>query len=169
CAVLAEALFGAGKGLSPVFYITIGSGIGGGLIINGEIHRGVGQGAAELGHLRVPVLSENGLRYAPLENVASGWGIEAAARSRATDTKAAKAVLDLANGQVDQIKTEQVARAAEIGDAFALALLRQAWEALAEAICHVIALVCPQRIVIGCGVSLIGAKLLFAPLPCFVA
>ena len=44
---LAEALFGAGKGLSPIFYITIGSGIGGGLIINGEIYRGCGRGAAE--------------------------------------------------------------------------------------------------------------------------
>src|SRR5262245_51425502 len=52
---LAEALFGAGKGLSPVFYITIGSGIGGGLIINGEIYRGCGRGAAEIGHLLVPV------------------------------------------------------------------------------------------------------------------
>src|SRR5437899_4895032 len=49
---LAEALFGAGKGLSPIFYITIGSGIGGGLIINGEIYRGCGRGAAEIGHLR---------------------------------------------------------------------------------------------------------------------
>ena len=52
---LAEALFGAGKGLSPIFYITIGSGIGGGLIINGEIYRGCGRGAAEIGHLRVAV------------------------------------------------------------------------------------------------------------------
>src|SRR5476651_1233330 len=50
---LAEALFGAGKGLSPIFYITIGSGIGGGLIINGEIYRGCGRGAAEIGHLAV--------------------------------------------------------------------------------------------------------------------
>ncbi len=45
---LAEALFGAGKGLSPIFYITIGSGIGGGFIINGEIYRGIGRGAAEI-------------------------------------------------------------------------------------------------------------------------
>src|SRR5262245_17312565 len=50
---LAEALFGAGRGLSPVFYMTIGSGIGGGLIVNGEILRGTGRGAAEIGHLKV--------------------------------------------------------------------------------------------------------------------
>src|SRR5262249_17950280 len=54
CGGLAEALFGAGKGLSPIFYITIGSGIGGGLIIKGEIYRGCGRGAAEIGHLSVP-------------------------------------------------------------------------------------------------------------------
>ena len=54
---LAEALHGAGKGLSPIFYITIGSGIGGGLIIDGEIYRGCGRGAAEIGHL--PSMSAN--------------------------------------------------------------------------------------------------------------
>src|SRR6516165_3830007 len=50
---LAEALVGAGKGMSPIFYVTIGSGIGGGLIIDGEIYRGCGRGAAEIGHVRV--------------------------------------------------------------------------------------------------------------------
>src|SRR6266480_4241654 len=43
---LAEALFGAGKGLSPIFYITVGTGVGGGLVINGQIYRGCGRGAA---------------------------------------------------------------------------------------------------------------------------
>src|SRR6516165_7009321 len=75
---LAEALFGAGKGLSPVYYITIGSGIGGGLIINGEIYRGCGRGAAEIGHLKMPEFSDC-LRCLPLplplEAHASGWAI----------------------------------------------------------------------------------------------
>src|SRR6516164_6859536 len=66
---LAEALHGAGKGLSPVFYITIGSGIGGGLILDGEIYRGCGRGAAEIGHLRVParrVIDPERLEYEPV-------------------------------------------------------------------------------------------------------
>ena len=72
---LAEALFGAGRGVSPVFYITIGSGIGGGLIVNGEIMRGTGRGAAEIGHLKVrDPRSETG-RLETLENIASGWAI----------------------------------------------------------------------------------------------
>src|SRR3954447_5400728 len=85
---LAEALFGAGKGFSPVFYITIGSGIGGGPIIDGEIYRGVGRGAAEIGHLRV--LDDSGKLQA-LEKVASGWALEQEARSffgKGTDTRA---------------------------------------------------------------------------------
>src|SRR5436190_6297211 len=73
---LAEALFGAGKGLSPIFYITIGSGIGGGLIIDGEIYRGVGRGAAEIGHLQVFAEGTERDHYMmSLEECASGWAI----------------------------------------------------------------------------------------------
>src|SRR6516162_5235071 len=70
---LAEALHGAGKGLSPIFYITVGSGIGGGFIIDGQIYRGVGRGAAEIGHMQVWWGEEGWL---PLEYIASGWGME---------------------------------------------------------------------------------------------
>lgn len=139
---LAEALFGAGKGLSPIFYITIGSGIGGGLIINGEIYRGCGRGAAEIGHLRTPLFSD-----VILENVASGWAIENKARK---------------HGQFSS--AEKVAQAAQRGDRMAWHVLDSAWEALAEAICSVITLVCPRRIVIGGGVSLMGERVLFQPL-----
>src|SRR5208282_5477554 len=63
-----------------------------------------------------------------------------------------------------------VAQAVELrGDAHALALLHAAWTCLADAICHVIALTCPRRIVIGGGVSLMGEKLLFEPLRQMVA
>src|SRR6202035_2607976 len=72
---LAEALHGAGKGLSPIFYITVGSGIGGGFIIDGEIYRGCGRGAAEIGHLTTRHVDST------LEYHASGWGIERFARS----------------------------------------------------------------------------------------
>src|SRR5438445_1615681 len=80
---LAEALFGAGMGLSPIFYITIGSGIGGGLIINGEIYRGCGRGSAEIGHLMM--LTPTGAEdwdYVPtvLEDLSSGWAIGGHAR-----------------------------------------------------------------------------------------
>src|SRR5437588_772078 len=78
---LAEALFGAGKGLSPIFYMNIGSGIGGVLIINGHIYCGCGRGAAEIGHLKFNLLliKDPQLVYSSppetLEQLASGWGI----------------------------------------------------------------------------------------------
>jgi glucokinase len=142
---LAEALHGAGKGLSPIFYITIGSGIGGGFIIGGEIYRGVGRGAAEIGHLVVdssidaPVI---------LEKAASGWAIEGRARGVY---------------KVDRTAV-WVAEAARKGDGAAMKILSDAWDHLADAIRHVVVLLCPRRIVIGGGVSLMGEALLFEPL-----
>jgi glucokinase len=158
---LAEALFGAGKGCSPIFYITIGSGIGGGLIINGEIYRGCGRGAAEIGHLRMPEFSDR-LRCTPqplpLEQHASGWAISH------------KGSLLVPRGPSNATLTaEQVAQAASEGDSVAQNILRHAQSHLADAICHVITLLCPRCIVIGGGVSLMGEKLLFEPLRKMVA
>jgi glucokinase len=67
------------------------------------------------------------------------------------------------------LTTEQVAQTASEGDTVALDILRHAQSHLVDAICHVIALLCPRRIVIGGGVSLMGEKLLFEPLRKMVA
>jgi glucokinase len=166
---LAEALFGAGKGLSPVFYITVGSGIGGGLIINGEIYRGCGRGGAEIGHLRVPVQSNGGFWRVTLEDAASGWGIEDEARNQSIDADWAKQVLFLAKGRRDQITARHVAEAAAQGDPFAQRILERARETLAEGMCQVVALVCPRRFVIGGGISLMGEELFLRPLRALVA
>jgi glucokinase len=174
---LAEALFGAGKGLSPVFYITIGSGIGGGLIINGEIYRGVGRGAAEIGHLRMHEWKPpDRHRIGPLESFSSGWGItEQVQRDlregiRHTLPDNSPSRLDLLyDRSPDLITTSAIAEAAAAGDSYAEDILDDALWELAEAICHVIALLCPRRIVIGGGVALMGEKLLFEPLRRLVA
>ncbi len=151
---LAEALHGAGKGLSPIFYITVGSGIGGGLIIGGQIYRGVGRGAAEIGHLQIELDGEEGI----VESWASGWGIERQARR---DTLFRQR-LRLVEGQ--RITPLIVAEADEKGDFTAISIMNRARLALTEAICHVIALLCPRRIIIGGGVSLLGEKRFFEPL-----
>jgi len=168
---LAEALFGAGKGLSPIFYITIGSGIGGGLIINGEIYRGCGRGAAEIGHLQFDVIwvKDPQLVYKSpketLEQLASGWGIaETAKRSIAHERPIHSILYSRAKDRKRPLTAKQVATAARQGDAFAESILNMSIGYLADAICHVIALLCPRRIVIGGGVSLMGEKLLFEPL-----
>lgn len=143
CAGLAEANLGAGQGCNPVFYVTIGSGIGGGLIIDGKVARGTGLGAGEIGHLRMP--TPHGVMI--LEDLCSGWGIE-----RRTGTS-----------------VPELAKRYEVGDRDAQTILNEAWSYLAEALCHVIALVCPQRIVIGGGVALTGEHVLFSPLRHMVA
>jgi glucokinase len=152
---LAEALFGAGKGYSPVFYITIGSGIGGGLIVGGEIYRGGGKGAAEIGHLRQAMVHEGRQppRYDILEHAASGWAIERAAQDRFGKP----------------VSVRQLGEQIQAGDEAARTLLDTSLRYLAEAICQVIALLCPRRIVIGGGVALLGEDALFVPLRRFVA
>jgi glucokinase len=171
---LAEALHGAGKGLSPIFYITIGSGIGGGFIINGEIYRGAGKGAAEIGHLKLDLITidrssgayEDSTRI--VEEVASGWGIESTGRQWAAGSRRVERLAGK-DASAEDITARHIARAAAAGDKEVLLLLNNAWTALAAAICDVIALLCPRRVVIGGGVSLMGEKLLFEPLRRLVA
>jgi glucokinase len=141
---LGEALFGAGKGFSPIFYMTIGSGIGGGLIIDQKIYRGAGKGAAEVGHLRMATAD----RMIKLEALSSGWGLEvAAAELFGSNTSCAN-----------------LADRARNGDFEVRRFLDERWTILAEAICHVIALLCPRRVIIGGGVSLMGDDLFLEPL-----
>jgi glucokinase len=146
---LAEALFGAGQGLSPIFYTNVGSGIGGALIIDGRIYRGAGKGAGEIGHLWTRYdLAENGPPHESpswkvVEHCSSGWAI---AR------------------QAGMASAQDVAAAARAGDLQAQAALRAAIRSYALAITHVIALCCPRRMVVGGGVSLMGEDLFLRPL-----
>jgi glucokinase len=169
---LAEALFGAGKGLSPIFYITIGSGIGGGLIIDGQIYRGCGRGAAEFGHLKVWVNEIvyyqdsllTGVYLVTLEEVASGWSIGKRARAMLDSGAGSDSLLlKLADGQIAQVTADLVGQAAAANDLFAWTVLREPWTALSQALRQVLVLLCPRRVIIGGGVSLMG-KVLFEPL-----
>lgn len=170
CAGLAEALFGAGKGLSPIFYITIGSGIGGGLIVNGEIYRGCGRGAAEIGHLRMTYRTDDTQQSAILEKYASGWAIAERAYHGGPGRKGSGSpLLQRIEGKRQRWTTKDIADAAAAGDSFARSILENTWEHLAEGICQMLALLAPRRIVIGGGVSLMGEELLFAPLRKLVA
>ncbi len=73
-AALGEARHGAGCGLNPVFYITLGSGVGGGLVMDGRIYHGASPGEAEVGHLRLD------RRGTILESRCSGWAVDAKIR-----------------------------------------------------------------------------------------
>jgi glucokinase len=157
---LAEARLGAGRGARRVFYITIGSGIGGGWIVDGRIDHGQGIGMAELGHTYVPDPQTG----APveLEHVCSGWNIgrraraavELAAVERAGNEEAS--LLPRLAGSAAAIDARAVYAAAEQGDALALRVLQETTATLALALANVIALFHPEVIVVGGGVSLMG-------------
>lgn len=151
---LAEALHGAGRELSPVFYMTVGTGIGGGLVIDGTMYRGCGRGAVEIGHLRV---RDGDI----LESYAAGWGIAARA-NRLAASDARYAALRRSVGH--DLTGRDIATAAASGDPAGGDALDVALDAIAEALGQIIKLLCPRRVVIGGGVSLMGDALFFEPL-----
>jgi glucokinase len=158
---LGEALHGAGVGLSPLFYVTIGSGIGGGLILDGKIYEGSGTGAAEIGHLWIDDLHPEPRR---LEDIASGWSIGSAAKAVLSKVGEIGPLEVLADGDPSRIDAALVARAASLGDKRAVAILSTATQAVGRALAHVVTLLSPRRIILGGGVSLIGEELWFEPI-----
>ena len=148
---LAEALHGSGRGHSRIFYMTIGSGIGGGWIVDGKADNGQGVGAAEMGHTWVTD-PRTGMP-AELEQVCSGWGIGRRAREAAENKKTLMAEMAVA---LDAIDARIVYAAAEKGDEIAKQILIETCQMLGVAMSNVIALLHPERVIVGGGVSLMG-------------
>jgi glucokinase len=163
-AALAEARFGAGRGVSPVLYVNSGSGVGGGLVIEGRIYRGGGLGAVEIGHL---VLGDpDGPPGATLEDRASGWAIARAGRDAVASGRAAPedALALSCGGHPDRVTGELVGRAAVDGDPAALAILDRAARAMGAAIGAAANLIAPARVVLGGGVSQLPSPLWLDPI-----
>ena len=148
---LAETVLGAGRGAQRVFYMTVGSGIGGGWIAGGCIDHGQGTGMAELGHTYVPD-PQTGAAV-ELETVCSGWAI--GRRARAAAGQELSRMAELA-GSLAAVDARTVYAAAEAGDAVARRILDETTSTLGLALANVIALFHPEMIVIGGGVSLMG-------------
>lgn len=148
---LAESLHGRGRGYVRMFYMTIGSGVGGGWIVNGKIDDGQGFGAAEIGHTWVPDPQSG--EPAELEQICSGWSIGHRAQIAASNRKTL--MTNLA-GDLKRIDAKVVYLAAEQGDKIANRILDETCQALGLAISNVIALLHPERVTIGGGVSLMG-------------
>lgn len=161
-AALGESRFGNGAGLSPILYVNSGSGIGGGLVVDGAIYRGSGLGAVEIGHLRVFGDDANHPPSEPrtLEQIASGWAIaEEGRRSARREIEVGRepgSLSDLAGGDPARITAQTVAEAARRSpDGPAAAILRRAASAMAQALAHAVTLLAPRRVILGGGVSLI--------------
>lgn len=149
---LAEALHGSGRGCSRIFYMTIGSGIGGGWIVDGKIDNGQGFGSAEIGHTWVP----HPVTGVPteLEQICSGWAIGQRARLAAEINSSAMSEMA---GSLPAIDAKTVYAAAESGDLLANQILNETCQTLGIAISNVIAILHPERVILGGGVSLMGS------------
>jgi glucokinase len=163
-AALAEARLGAGQGRQSVFYVTVGTGVGGGFVRDGQLH-GVGRPAvAEIGHLR-PGLKADQPKMT-VESLASGWGIAQAAKARLAEATGEEAA-DLrqrCHDDTSQLTAKIVAQAAADGNRLAQDVLQFACRVLGWAIAQVITLLAPEVVIVGGGVSMMEERLFFAPL-----
>ena len=148
---LGEALCGAGVGFNPVFYVTLGSGVGGGLVVDGKIYHGAKPGEAEIGHVR---LDRAGTI---VEARCSGWAVDA--RIRELKVKEPGSLLARLTGQKVGGEAKHLAAAWQQGDAAARRLLQETAEDLAFGLSHVVHLFHPEIIVLGGGLSGVGEPL----------
>ncbi|MBI3251728.1 MAG: ROK family glucokinase [Candidatus Omnitrophica bacterium] len=161
---LGEFFFGAGRGAKNIVVLTLGTGVGGGIILDGKLFHGHAYSAAEIGHL---VINENGPRCGCgnrgcLETyVGNGYFVrEAQRRLRAGQ----KSVLRQWTARAGQKLTPLLAaRAARARDAFAVGLWRETAGHLASALAGLANVLNPERIVLGGGIAQNGA-VLFGPL-----
>lgn len=150
-----EWLFGAGRGCNDLICVFVGTGIGGGIVVNGKILNGCSNTAGEIGHLTVDL---HGPRctcgnYGCMEALAGGWGIARQARQAVSDNPAAGAkLLQLAGGEQDEITARMVADAHKRGDALAGNLLQEAGEALIAGMVSLVNAFNPCRLILGGGV-----------------
>jgi glucokinase len=162
---LAEARFGAGRNHRVVFYLNVGSGIGGALVLDGQVYCG-GQGiASELGHLRPG--TEAGEPSQTVESVASGFGMAARGQvllSQRRGDPAAAGLFEQCDGQPQRLSGRMVVEAAATGDPLAQEIFHRGLETLGWAIAQAITLVAPEIVVVGGGVPLAGEAVFFAPL-----
>lgn len=150
-AALGEAIHGAGRGLNPVFYVTLGSGVGGGLVADGRIYHGFPPGEAEIGHLR---LDRTGRTP---EDCCSGWSVDRSIRAAVAAAPHSRLAALVAAGPGPEAR--HLAAAVAAGDPVARGVLDAAAEDIALALSHVVHLFHPEAIVVGGGLSLMGEPL----------
>lgn len=160
CAALGELNFGAGKGCENLICITVGTGIGSGLIINGRLVRGASNAAGEIGHIKLQMhdgpicgCGDTGC----LEAFASGPSIVAMAEEYIMGGKSTK-YREMANG--NDITPFIVAEAAKAGDAVAKRIFTRMGEYIGIGMASVVNLLNPERIIVGGGVADAGDILL---------
>ena len=148
-AALGEAIHGAGRGFSHVAWVNSGSGVGGGMVLDGSLYHGTIPGEVEIGHLR---LDQSGTI---VEDRCSGWAIDRTIRAAIEDDPRsilAQLLRDPAPGGEARMLAPALGKNCPLADK----ILTAAMNDLAFALSHVVQLLHPQIIVIGGGIHLIG-------------
>ncbi len=165
CAALGELKFGAGRGCENFICITVGTGIGSGIVINGKVVRGASNAAGELGHIKLQMqggpicgCGDTGC----LEAFASGPSIVAMAQDYIRGGKSTK-FREMAAAEGGEITPYMVAKAAEAGDPVAKRIFEIVGEYIGIGLTSVINLLNPEKVIIGGGVAEAG-DLLFDPI-----
>lgn len=162
CAALGELNFGAGKGCENLICITVGTGIGSGLIINGKLVRGAANAAGEIGHIKLS-LGDGPLcgcgDFACFEAYASGPAIVAMAKEYIAGGKSSK-YKEMAT---EELSPYIVAQAAIQGDPVAKKIYEKMGETIGIGLASVVNLLNPEKIIIGGGVADAG-DILFDPI-----
>ena len=150
-ACLGESLYGAGVKSVQVFYVTLGSGVGAGLVINKKIYHGAKNSEAEFGHIRL----DKGGRT--VESSCSGWAVDQKIRKYVElnpDSVLSQLTKDLSRGEARVLKP-----ALDRQDQATIRIVEETTDDLAFALSHVVHLLNPETIILGGGLSLIGEPL----------
>lgn len=157
-AVLAEVARGAARGCRHAIYVTLSTGIGGGVLIDGRLLLGHGGLAAEIGHM-VMIIDDQTWRF---EQVAAGPALARQARERIAQG-ADSVMMAMVEGDLSRLDSKIVGQAAMQGDPLATAIVQRAGHIIGLGLTSLLHLFNPEILVIGGGVSKLGS-LLFDPM-----
>jgi glucokinase len=155
-AALAETRWGAARGYRYVFYATVGTGIGSGIVFDGHIYHGNTGAAGEGGHVSIDYRGPrcNCGKLGCIEILAAGPAIGLRTRNKlAADPSRRSAILDLAQGKLEAVNSEMVGHAFAAGDDLAREVLQETVELLTAWLGNIIDLLDPDVVVMGGGVA----------------
>lgn len=158
CAALGEYWRGGGVGSESALFVTLGTGIGGGVILGGKVLNGAHGVGGEIGHITVSAPDKHPCtcgKRGCIEQYASANGIVRVTRERLAATEEPSCLRE-----IESLTCKDVFSAAEGGDRFAAAALEQVFDYLGEALASACCVCDPERIILGGGVSKAGAYLL---------
>ncbi len=161
-AAIGEARFGAGKGFTDFLCITLGTGVGGGLFLRGEIYRGPGFAAGEVGHITVDM---NGPQckcgsYGCLERFVGARYIVERAVQKLRQQGGGRKLTDSVKGELDRLTPKVISEAALAGDEVALEVMYETGTVIGVAMASVVNLLNLQRIIVSGGVAQAGDLIL---------